>query len=143
MDLLQNQNKIALVVKVKKVVSHAKLPTQATEGSVGFDLSSAEDFILLPGKSKPISTALKFAVPKGIYGRIAPRSSLALQNINVGGGVIDNDYRGEVKVILQNMSQTNLVIKQGQRIAQIIFEQASIPCLVLTEELDKTKRGEK
>jgi dUTP pyrophosphatase len=70
-----------------------------------------------------ISTGLAFAIPTGNYGRVAPRSGLAVKNsINVGAGVIDSDYRGEVKVLLFNHGDADFEISEGDRIAQLIIE---------------------
>ena len=90
-----------------------------------------------------VSTGLAFAIPTGNYGRIAPRSGLAVKNsINVGAGVIDSDYRGEVRVLLFNHGDVDFVISEGDRIAQLIIEKYTPTELVEVETLGETQRGE-
>ena len=106
-------------------------------------MEAAHPIIIPPKETKPVKTGLVVAVPDGIYLRIASRSSMALQNINVGGGVVDNDFRGEIEVIIQNNSNIPFKIQTGQKIAQVIFEQAQTPCLILSDKLPPTPRGSK
>ena len=84
------------------------------------------------------------AIPEGNYGRIAPRSGLAAKHsIDVGAGVIDSDYRGEVKVLLFNLSDTDFEVKPGDRIAQLIIEKYTMTEIQEVEgKLDDTVRGE-
>ena len=130
-----HQLQIAEQVKVKKLVNHATLPKRATDGSIGFDIASTQEIVVPKGTTQKIPTGIAMEIPKGLYGRIAPRSGLALKNVHVGGGVIDNDCRGNVAVILYNNSSTDLHIRIGQNIAQIIFEQAKIPCMIISDHL--------
>ena len=82
------------------------------------------------------------AIPKGCYGRVAPRSGLALKKfIDVGAGVIDSDYRGELGVILFNFSDEDFVIHMGDRIAQLIFEKIKTPTIKELDSLEGTDRG--
>lgn len=123
---------------------HAHVPVKGTEHSAGFDLFSAEEKTV-PGNGKAlIKTDLKIRVPFGCYGRIAPRSGLTVKHfIDVGAGVIDADYRGNVKVVLFNFSNENFLIKIGDPIAQLICEKIEIPILEECENLDETQRGGK
>ena len=109
---------------VKKKDPNAVIPIRATPGSAGYDLTSVESHIILPGHRAVVSTGLSIAVPEGTYGRVAPRSGLAVRNgLNVGAGVVDSDYRGEVKVVLFNHDINNTYeVKPGHRIAQLILE---------------------
>ena len=131
--------------RVKVVLDpEALLPVRQTSGSVGYDLHSTENNMIEPFSRKLISTGLRVNIPRGMYGRIAPRSSLAWKHsVDVGAGVIDNDYRGEVKVLLINTGKNPYEVKKGDRIAQLIFENCSTPKLevVSEEELDITDRG--
>ena len=136
------QLQLSQTVKVKKLLSHVPLPTRATPGSIGFDVTAAHSTTVKPNETTTIGTGLAIAVPTGLYLRLATKSSHAIKNINVGGGVIDNDYRGEVQVIIQNNSNENFNIQEGNKIAQMIFEQAQTPCLVLKQNLDKTSRND-
>ena len=82
------------------------------------------------------------AIPKGAYGRIAPRSGLAVEKgITIGAGVIDGDYRGEVKVLLFNHGDQPLRVQHGDRIAQIIFEKVDALQVELVKQLPPSKRG--
>ena len=104
-------------------LKNAAQPTRATPGSAGHDLSSTEDCTIPPGDRRLVSTGLRVLCPDGTYGRIAPRSGLASKHcIDVGAGVIDADYRGEVKVLLINNGKDEFSVTQGMRIAQLIFE---------------------
>lgn len=110
-------------LKVSKLNGWAKLPEKGSVKAAGYDLSSLEAYTLLPGERKLFKTGLAFEIPEGMYGRIAPRSGLAFKSgIDVLAGVIDEDYRGEVGVILINLGQQPKTIAEGDKIAQIIFE---------------------
>jgi dUTP pyrophosphatase len=81
-------------------------------------------------------------VPPGTYGRVAPRSGLAWKHsIDVGAGVIDEDYRGNVGVILFNLSDVDFEVKEGDRIAQLVLEKIVTPEVEEVEELDESARG--
>jgi dUTP pyrophosphatase len=81
------------------------------------------------------------SLPYGTYGRIAPRSGLAVSGIDVGAGVIDLDYTGEVKVLVINTNNTPYNIDIGDRIAQLIVEKIATPVIIQVEALDNTARG--
>lgn len=88
-------------------------------------------------------TDISIAIPKNVYGRIAPRSGIALHHgIDVGAGVIDSDYRGNIQVLLFNHSDEEYMIKEGEKIAQIIFQSIIQPELVEVKSLGNTERGE-
>jgi len=129
---------------VKLLNSNAVIPSRATSGSAGLDLSSCEDNEIPPRKWKAISTGISIRVPNDCYARIAPRSGLAYKfGIDVFAGVVDSDYSGEVKVILMNNGDEPYSIKVGDRIAQIIFEKIYTNELIEVDELDQTNRGTK
>jgi dUTP pyrophosphatase len=113
-----------LNIEIKKLSENAIIPTQGTIYAAGYDLFAAEDAIIVCGSRKLIKTNISMAIPSGYYGRIAPRSGLAYKNgIDVLAGVIDSDYRGDIGVILYNTDKNiDFSVKQGDRIAQIIFE---------------------
>jgi dUTP pyrophosphatase len=130
------------MLKVKKLNSNAKLPFRASEFAAGYDLASSENCVIKPTEVYTVSTGLSVEIPEGHYGRIAGRSSLASKNyITVGGGVIDRDYRGEIKVILFNSSATNFNINVGDRIAQLILEKYSSFPVEEVDSLSDTIRG--
>ena len=118
-------------------------PVRATSQSAGYDLYSAYDYVVGPRDKQLVKTDLAFKIPDGCYGRIAPRSGLALKHhIDVGAGVVDRDYRGNVGVILFNHSSRYFNVKKGDRIAQLICERIIEPQLVEVKSLDTTERGD-
>ncbi|EFR03006.1 deoxyuridine 5'-triphosphate nucleotidohydrolase [Nannizzia gypsea CBS 118893] len=129
-------------LQVQKLVPEARAPTRGSAFAAGYDLYAAKD-TEIPGRGKGlVSTGLAIAVPEGTYGRIAPRSGLASKNfIDTGAGVIDADYRGEVKVLLFNFSGVNFTIKAGDRIAQLILERIYTPEVLVVEQLEESVRG--
>lgn len=127
---------------IKKLVAHAVAPMRATEGSAGYDLSSAVDAVIPPNGRLAVSTGISIGLPEGTYGRVAPRSGLAFKyGIDVLAGVIDFDYRGEVKAILYNSGDQHFFIKTGDRIAQLIIEKIETPDVAVVLEIDDTVRG--
>jgi dUTP diphosphatase len=121
------------------------LPSRQTTGSAGFDLASAEpDFVLAPGERRLVSTGLAVEIPPGIEGQVRPRSGLALRHgitMPNAPGTIDSDYRGEVRVILQNLGSEPVTIVRGDRIAQLVFARYETPELVDATELEQSTRG--
>lgn len=121
------------------------LPKYQTPASVGCDLHSHEDAVIKPGKRALVSTGLKLEIPYGIGAYVCPRSGLAIKNgITVlnAPGVIDSDYRGEIKVILHNAGEEEFYVKKGDRIAQLIFFPIIQAIFQRSEELSETDRGE-
>jgi len=123
---------------------NGKLPTRGSEFSAGWDLYSSEDIMLCRGTRKLIDTDIIVSIPKRYYGRIAPRSGLALKNgINVLAGVVDSDYRNNVKVLLFNHGEDVTLLK-GDRIAQLIITKYNDSPLIQVNskaELGTTERG--
>jgi dUTP pyrophosphatase len=119
-------------------------PAYQTEGSAGCDLVAAEDVELAPGKWAAVGTGLFLEIPTGYAGYVCPRSGLALKSgISVlnSPGIIDSDYRGEVKVILVNHTDLRYKVKGGDRIAQLLFVPVIQAVLRRSEELSNTTRG--
>ncbi|KAL7080606.1 hypothetical protein ACQ4LE_000344 [Meloidogyne hapla] len=127
----------------KKIKKEALAPVFGSKNAAGADLHSAED-CFVPAKGKYlVSTGIQIAMPDGYYGRIAPRSGLASKNfIDVGAGVIDTDYRGEIRVLLFIFSDVDFKIFIGDRIAQLICTPFIKPALVEVTNLDSTDRGD-
>lgn len=143
------------VLRVKRLTDTATIPTYGSNGAAGLDLyadlAGRETVLgIEPGERMLIKTGISIAIPRGHYARIAPRSGLAFKNgIDVLAGVVDEDYRGEVGVILYNTTQKDrsgayqqpFAINHGDRIAQLIIEKYT-PCLpVEVDSLDDTSRG--
>ena len=131
-----------------KVVNrgHQQLPAYATPQSAGMDLRAnlEEPVTLHPLERRLIPTGLHIALPEGYEAQVRPRSGLALKHgitvLNTPG-TIDADYRGEVGVVLINLSQQNFVVNDGERIAQMVIARHEQGELVVVEELDETERG--
>ncbi|PLB45154.1 deoxyuridine 5'-triphosphate nucleotidohydrolase [Aspergillus steynii IBT 23096] len=127
---------------VKKLTESARAPTRGSAFAAGYDLYSAKQTVI-PAKGKAmVDTGISVAVPEGTYGRVAPRSGLAAKHfIDTGAGVIDADYRGEVKVLLFNFSEVDFTINEGDRIAQLVLERIYTPEVMVVEELEESVRG--
>ena len=126
---------------------HQPLPEYATEQSAGMDLRANIDdpIVLKPMERRLIPTGLYIALPKGYEAQVRPRSGLALKKgITVlnAPGTIDADYRGEVGVVLINLSQEDFIVNDGERIAQMVIARHEQGDFVVVEELDETIRGE-
>jgi len=122
------------------------LPAPSTPGAAGLDLPAAVEgeLVIEPGARALIPTGFAIAVPKGLEGQVRPRSGLALHHGIVlpnAPGTIDSDYRGEVKVILQNTGHESFVVKRGERIAQLVFAPVASIAWREVEALDATARG--
>ena len=128
------------LLRFVKLSQYAQTPTRGSPNAAGLDLYSAS-CTTVPARGKElILTDLQIQLPHGCYGRIAPRSGLALnQHLGFGGGVIDQDYRCNVGVITYNHSDTPFITR-GNRIAQLICENIFYPT-VEVQTLDNTKRG--
>lgn len=130
--------------RVSKLAGHAKVPTRANTEDAGLDLSASEAATVPARGMAVVGTGIAIAFPSDCYARIAPRSGLAAkQAIDTGAGVIDSTYRGEIKVILFNHSDTDFDVSIGDRIAQLIFERIYTPNLELVglDALGESSRG--
>eukprot|EP01129_Flabellula_baltica_P017630 TRINITY_DN9829_c0_g1_i1.p1 TRINITY_DN9829_c0_g1~~TRINITY_DN9829_c0_g1_i1.p1 ORF type:complete len:157 (-),score=48.23 TRINITY_DN9829_c0_g1_i1:39-473(-) len=133
---------MSLSLHVKRLSETAILPQRQTEGSAGYDLYAAQPKTIPAGSRGLVATDISIAVPHGYYGRIAPRSSLAAKmSIDVGAGVIDEDYRGPVGILLINFSDVDFVVEPGMRVAQLILEKIVTPDVVEVDALPETERG--
>ena len=130
------------VLKVQRLNNNAALPKRSTEGAAGYDLFAGHDFIIPAGGKGLVKTGLSISFPVGVYARIAPRSGLALKKfIDVGAGVVDRDYRGDVGVVLLNHGDQEFQVKMGDRIAQLILEKIDTPPVEEVQGHDSTVRG--
>ncbi|MEP7340762.1 MAG: dUTP diphosphatase [Acidobacteriota bacterium] len=132
-----------LPIKIKRLHPAATLPAQGSPLAAGADLSCVEAFTLAPGERKLVPTGLAVEIPQGFYGRVAPRSGLAVKyGMDTLAGVIDADYRGELRVLLINLGSEMASFQAGDRIAQLIVEQAAACDYTWAENLAGTERGE-
>lgn len=142
---MEYQTFISYELPVKRLTATSTLPSKANLFDAGLDLYSDEKdpVTLAPGERRLFSTGISVAIPKGFVGLIWPRSGHAVKTgLDTMAGVIDSPYRGEVKVLLINHSQDHQVYRHGDKIAQLIIQQAPDFTPVETENLDETSRGE-
>lgn len=136
-------------MNIKRLSDKAIIPSKGSVGAAGYDLYTTESYELKPGERKAFKTDISLAIPEGFYGRVAPRSGLAVKHgIDVLAGVIDSDYRGEILVALINLGDKPIqlpIIKDGKEtaIAQIIFETCGTVQggFVEVDDLTVTQRG--
>ena len=134
-------------VEIKRLNENAIVPTYGTEFSAGADLYAIVDgsVTIEPGETKMIGTGLAFAIPEGLVGLVFARSSLGTKKGLAPAnkvGVIDSDYRGEVRVVLHNHSSVAQTIENGERIAQMAFVPYYAAEFSVVDELSATLRGE-
>lgn len=137
------------ILKIEVLPGHEDLglPAYATEGSAGMDLKAAlaEPLTLGPGDRGVVPTGLKMAIPSGFEGCVRPRSGLAMKQgltLTNAPGTIDSDYRGEVKVLVINLGREPVVLKRGDRIAQLLISPVAHVQVARVERVDDTQRGE-
>lgn len=119
-------------------------PYKAYETDAGWDLRSAINTVIEPLTYQFIPTGIKTAIPKGYFGKIEARSSLALKGLITMAGVIDSGYRGEIKVGIFNAGKEPIKIEKGMRIAQIIIHRIKLDAEYVGEDaINETARGEK
>ena len=136
-----------VLLEILEHASDLPIPSRATSGSSGVDLTAAvdSDIVVMPGKTELVPTGLKVSIPRGYEWQIRPRSGNALKyGITVlnSPGTIDSDYRGEVKVILANLSEKPFTIQRGDRIAQAVLAPVIHPRFRVVESVPETLRGE-
>jgi len=130
-------------VRVKKLSAEARVPMKGTAKVVGCDLYANEGTDVPARGQAIVGTGIAIGLPQNSYGRIAPRSSLAVKHrLTTNAGVIDSDYRGEVKVVLANLGDQPYKVENGDRIAQLIIEQIDNREIQEVTQLDDTERGD-
>ena len=135
--------KTSNALRVKLLSPKGKLPVKGTYLAAGYDLSSAQQITIPVNGRALIQTDISISVPQGTYGRIAPRSGLAVKHgITTGAGVIDADYTGPISILLFNHGNQEFNIQEGDRIAQLILEQVANKPVMKVQELTQTQRGD-
>jgi dUTP pyrophosphatase len=129
-------------VTIHRFSDEAILPTRAHADDAGLDLYALEACALPPGEGRALRTGVGIALPPGMVGLVADRSSLARRGLKTAGGVIDAGYRGEILVVLWNLSGVELRLERGERIAQLLILPVATPTVREAGELDRTDRGE-
>lgn len=136
------------MIRIKVInKGHQQLPAYATSQSAGMDLRANIDtpIVLQPMDRRLIPTGLHIALPAGFEAQVRPRSGLALKHgltVLNSPGTVDADYRGEIMVLLINLSSTPFTVNDGERIAQMVIARHEQATFVEVEELDETERGE-
>jgi dUTP pyrophosphatase len=126
----------------KRLHPEARLPSRGSERAAGLDLCAVERVTLAPGGRTAVRTGVAVAIPAGFYGRVAPRSGLAVRHgIDVLAGVIDADYRGEILCALVNHGREPFEIEPGARVAQLVVEAIATPEPAWADDLEETERG--
>lgn len=120
------------------------LPERATPHAAGYDVRAAEEATLAPGEIRLVPTGLVMELPEGLECQVRPRSGLALRHgitLPNSPGTIDPDYRGELRVVLQNLGSEPVTLARGERIAQLVFARFEAPVVEEAEALSETGRG--
>lgn len=126
---------------IQKLHPQAKIPTRAYEHDAGLDLTTVEEGVLKPGEGRIFKTGLGVAIEPGYVGLVWDRSSMGKRGIKTLGGVIDSGYRGDIGVILWNLSKEDQVIQAGERIAQLLIQSIATPQTQEVTVLTETDRG--
>lgn len=131
-----------LIVKVK-CAPGVSPPKYAKDGDSGADLAVAiaDPVALAPGEGRWFPTGLCFEIPRGWEGQVRPRSSTHALDLEVGLGTVDSGYRDDVRVFIRNLRQWSVIIKPGQRLAQIVFTPVGRAAFPVAEELGESERG--
>ena len=132
-----------LKLKIKLLNDNATPPKRANEFAAGYDLFCSETCTIAPLCHSVVKTGISMELPRGTYGRIAPRSGFTVRNhSHIGAGVIDCDYRGEVGIVVFNLDvSSSIEIKKGNKIAQLIITNISTPDILVVDSIDSTERG--
>jgi len=130
------------LLEFKRLDARATLPTRGSPFSAGLDLHCIDEIRIDPLERYLAKTGLAVDIPNGYYGRLAPRSGLAVkQGLDVLAGVIDSDYRGEIGCLLYNTSDETIHLPAQSKICQLIIEKIEMPTAVWAHELADTTRG--
>jgi deoxyuridine 5'-triphosphate nucleotidohydrolase len=129
-------------LRFKRLDPRAVLPSRGSLLAAGLDLHAIEEVTIQPGERALVRTGLAVAIPEGYYGRVAPRSGLATKKgLDVLAGVIDADYRGEIRCLLYNAGDQAIHLPAESKICQLIIEKIITPTAVWAEEISDTDRG--
>jgi len=131
-----------MLIKFQKILEGAIIPHYAHQGDAGMDIFSAEDAVIKSGEIKSVKTRVKMELPEGFVALVWDKSGLALKNgIKTMAGVIDSGYRGEIGIVLANLSGRDYKIEKGQKIAQMLVQKAERAEIEEVKNLNETPRG--
>ena len=127
---------------IEKLDKEAKLPAYAMPGDAGMDIFTNEQYILKPGERHLFSTGIKMAIPEGYVGLVWDKSGLAVKKgLTTMAGVVDEGYRGEVKILVINLSKEDIEVEKHSKIAQILIQKKESVEIEEVGKLEDTKRG--
>lgn len=135
-------------VNIQKLHPNVKVPFYATEGSAGCDVCAflpTDEMTFCSGETRIVPTGIKVSIPKGYEMQVRPRSGMSAKTkfrIANSPGTVDSDYRGEVGIIIENIGKDAAIIKNGERIAQLVFAPIYQAAFFVVDNLDETVRGE-
>lgn len=129
------------LLPIRRLDPSATVPTRAHPDDAGLDLYSLEDAVFQPGEGRIVRTGVAVAIPPGHVGLVCDRSSMAKRGLKTAGGVIDAGYRGELGVVLWNISPAAQPVKKGERLAQLLVIPVATPAPVEMDDLGATARG--
>lgn len=133
-----------MILKVKKVKPDAVIPNSAYHGDAGLDLYSAENKLIGSHERETIETGIAIEIPEGFVGLIWDRSSLPAKfGLTTLAGVIDSGYRGEIRIVMYNTSETTYQIRKNDKIAQLLIQEIASPKILEVRQLNSSQRGEK
>ncbi len=133
---------VAMKLKWKKLDPGAIAPAYAHPGDAGLDFFSLERTIIPPGARKAIRTGISMEIPEGHVGLFWDKSGLAIRDgLTTLGGVIDAGYRGEVQILMLNVSDKEYVFEAGHKVAQLLIQKVEHPDIAESEGLSETRRG--
>ena len=131
-----------MTIKIKKLEATATLPNYAHPGDAGMDFYANETVTISPNERKIISTGIAMAIPQGYVGLVWDKSGLASNHgLKTMAGVIDASYRGEIKILLHNLSNKPYLVEKGNKIAQMLIQPVEQREVVEVEDLNDTSRG--
>jgi dUTP pyrophosphatase len=130
------------MIRVKKLDATAILPSYAHPQDAGMDFYANATLVLQPGEHQAIPTGISMAIPPGFVGLIWDKSGLAAKHgLKTMAGVIDSGYRGEIKIVVKNLSNREYSIESGKKIAQMLIQPITQKSIVEVATLDDTSRG--
>ena len=132
-----------MTIRIKRVCQEAKMPQYAHPGDAGMDFFSNENILLKPGERKLVATGIAMAIPQGYVGLLWDKSGIASKfGIKSMAGVIDAGFRGEITILLHNLSTEEFQIEKGMKVAQMLIQPVEQKQLLEVQELDETERND-
>ncbi|MBU1185821.1 MAG: dUTP diphosphatase [Acidobacteria bacterium] len=129
-------------LRVKRIHKEARLPSYGHPGDAGMDLYAVEDVVLERGNPVPVPTGIQVAIPVGHVGLVWDKSGVSLSGVHRLAGVIDAGYRGEIRVVLINLTEKPYTVERGKKIAQMLIQPVFSVEIEEADNLDGTDRGE-